>query len=138
MRRAMRLMLVGAMLAGCPSTTRNQPAPDRDAGDERVADVGGTDAAGDADAGDADASDAMVDVSDGASDVADASEVGDAGDAGVAGDAGDAPGVQMTIEFSSAGLSGPMTGGVQMRANITWHGALRGDAGGVSFEGEIR
>lgn len=133
MRRAMRLMLVGAMLAGCPSTTRNQPAPDRDAGDERVADVGGADAAGDADAGDA-----AADVSDGASDVADASEVGDAGDVGDASDAGDAPGVQMTIEFSSAGLSGPMTGGVQMRANITWHGALRGDAGGVSFEGEIR
>lgn len=124
MRRAMRLMLVGAMLAGCPSTTRNQPAPDRDAGDEHAADVGGADVAGDADAGDA-----AADVSDGASDVADASEVGDAGDA---------PGVQMTIEFSSAGLSGPMTGGVQMRANITWHGALRGDAGGVSFEGEIR
>lgn len=133
MRRAMRLMLVGAMLAGCPSTTRNQPAPDRDVGDERVADVGGADAAGDADAGDA-----AADVSDGASDVADASEVGDAGDVGDASDAGDAPGVQMTIEFSSAGLSGPMTGGVQMRANITWHGALRGDAGGVSFEGEIR
>lgn len=76
---------------------------------------------------------ADVSASDGpASDgAADGSTPGDGGDASVPTD------IQMTFEFSSVALNGS-AGGISMRANMTWHGNLRGSAGGITFQGEIR
>ena len=123
MRRGVWGALMLALLAGCPSTTANQPGR---------GDAGG-DAKASADAGDA-ASDAASDAGDGVGDGGTDASADGGGDGG--GDAG--VDVQMTIEFSSAALVGS-AGAVSMRANMTWHGALRGRTdGGITFEGEIR
>jgi len=120
MRRAMAVVLAGAMLAGCPSTMRNRPA---DASDERAGDVG--------EGSDAD----VVVAADG-----DAVDAGDVADVDVdQPDAAMVPDVEMRIDFVSVALQGAGDGGVTMRATMTWHGALRGsDDGGVSFNGGMR
>ncbi len=131
MRRGAWGALLLALLAGCPSTTANTPGR---------GDAGGGDAKVSADAGDA-ASDAASDVGDAVVEAgvdASADADADAGDGG--GDGGGDAGVDvtMTIEFSSAALVGD-AGAVSMRANMTWHGTLRGRTdGGITFEGEIR
>ncbi|MFO0608300.1 MAG: hypothetical protein U0324_34355 [Polyangiales bacterium] len=132
MRRGAWGALMLALLAGCPSTTANTPGR---------GDAGGGDAKVSPDASDA-ASDAVSDVGDAAVEAsADASTDADAGaDADAGGDGGGDAGVDvtMTIEFSSAALVGD-AGAVSMRANMTWHGTLRGRTdGGITFEGEIR
>lgn len=115
MRRAMAVLLAGAMLAGCPSTRENTYS--RDATAERAADVGDEGAAGDGDVADADVTDA--DVAD--ADVADADAAIDADVRDVVDAGADAPEVQMTIEFGSVALHGESDGGVRMRASVTWH-----------------
>jgi hypothetical protein len=63
-------------------------------------------------------------------------------DAAVDTDAGapvDAGPPRMTFTFVSAALSGGSAGGPQMRATITWHGALRGENdAGVRLEAFFR
>lgn len=111
-RYTRRVLLWGGLLAclsGCPSTTANQP------GDARV-DVSTGDASG----------------ADGASD--DSGQGDASGDANA--DASVPTDVRMTIEFSSVALNGS-SGGITMRANMTWHGNLNGSAGGITFRGEI-
>lgn len=119
-------------LAGCPSTTANTPA---EAGVDRptVQDTGSASDVLDAGADDTSVDTGATDA--GGGDITDAASV-DGGDGGST-DAGGAPDVTMTFEFSSVGLYGS-AGGVSMRANMTWHGNLRGSAGGITFEGEIR
>lgn len=134
MRRAMAV-LVGAMLAGCPSTQENTYSRDAtaesavDVGDEGTASDGDVSDAGDGDAGDGDVAETGVDV---ANDVS----------ADVTGtdrpDAATAPDVEMRIDFVSAALHGGDAGGVTMRATMTWHGTLRGTDGVVSFNGGMR
>lgn len=131
-----RSILWGAVvcLLGCPSTTANTPG---EAGVDRVAvqDTGGGEdrvTAGD-DVLDGGTRDATLGNDGGDGGVGDGGRDGGSGDAGDAG----APDITMTFEFSSVALNGS-AGGISMRANMTWHGNLRGSAGGITFEGEIR
>ena len=55
-------------------------------------------------------------------------------------DAGIAPpdvGIRMVFTFTSASFNGS-AGGMSLRANMVWHGNLRGDAGGIQFKGDFR
>jgi hypothetical protein len=71
-----------------------------------------------------------------------ANNAGDVSDGSVrdVGDGGIAPpdvGIRMEFTFTSASFNGS-AGGMSLRANMVWHGNLRGDAGGIQFEGDFR
>ena len=124
------------------------PGADADAGgaDADVAGPADADVASPADADGMDAADADVadaadaDVADAAD--ADATAASDADATAPDADAGapiDAGPPRMTFTFVSAALSGGTAGGPQMRATITWHGALRGENdAGVRLEAFFR
>ncbi len=163
MRRATLWMLGVVCLAGCPDGARNSPA---DATVDAVVDAPRADvtdaAVADADVSEVDVTDADVtetgvtetgvtdaDVTETGVVDADVTETGvvdaDVTETGVVDadvprdtSADVPPDVQMTFEFTSVSLVSPSTSGIQMRANMTWHGMMRGSAGGITFEGAIR